>query len=152
MEKLEGKIRNVWIVKLSLLGLILGLVISGLLYGFSNILWLSVLPLAFPALGLYYAVLRYRNWGFETREDHLYLEHGVLRKVYSMIPHVRIQHIDTNRSPVERVLGLSTVRVYTAGSRGADVRIPGLDMERAEKIQEELRKVAIESEKGFDGV
>jgi len=68
------------------------------------------------------------------------------------VPYVRVQHIDTNRGPLERFLGLASLRVYTAGSQGADMRIPGLSRERAEEMQEDLKKKAIESEQGFDGV
>lgn len=94
---------------------------------------------------------RYRSWGFEVRDDHLYLEHGVFRKVYTMVPFVRIQHVDTQRNLIDRILGLSQVVVYTAGSRGADVKIPGLRPGHAERLQEKLRDKAIDSE-DRDGV
>ena len=94
---------------------------------------------------------RYASWSFEIKKDHVYLEHGVLVKVMTMVPFVRIQHVDTQRNILDRVLGLSTVIIYTAGSRGADVSIPGLKPEAAEKLQEKLRDKAIESE-DRDGV
>ncbi len=94
---------------------------------------------------------RYGSWSFELRDDHVYLEHGVLVKVMTMVPFVRIQHVDTQRNILDRVLGLSTVVIYTAGSRGADVSIPGLRPKAAEKLQEKLRDKAIESE-DRDGV
>jgi membrane protein YdbS with pleckstrin-like domain len=47
---------------------------------------------------------------------------------------------------VQRLLGLGSVVVYTAGSRGADVSIPGLDDARTDDVQETLRRLAIESE------
>ncbi|QKQ98972.1 PH domain-containing protein [Candidatus Nanohaloarchaea archaeon] len=93
-----------------------------------------------------YTFYRYRAWNFELKEDHLYLEHGVFRKVYSMVPYVRIQHVDTQRNVLDRLFSLSRVVVYTAGSRGADVTLPGLVPEDADSIQRKLRDVAIESE------
>ena len=57
-----------------------------------------------------------------------------------------MQHVDTQRGMVDRLFGLSQVVVYTAGSRGADVGIPGLLPKDADDIQEKLRKVAFESE------
>jgi membrane protein YdbS with pleckstrin-like domain len=59
---------------------------------------------------------------------------------------VRVQHVDSRKGPLERVLGLGRVVVYTAGSRGADVAIPGLLADRADDVQETLRRLAIESE------
>jgi len=104
------------------------------------------------ALGLVFALLRYRVWQFEVRDDDLYLERGVLTRVNTVVPYVRVQHVDTQRGPVERALGLSSVVVYTAGSRGADVTVPGLTPERADDLQEQLRRLAIESERETDAV
>jgi membrane protein YdbS with pleckstrin-like domain len=95
-----------------------------------------------------HALLRYRAWGFDVEDDALFLRRGVLTAVETAVPYVRVQHVDTRRSPLERLVGLSSVVVYTAGSRGADVTIPGLRPERARKLREQLRALAIESEPG----
>jgi len=92
------------------------------------------------------SVLLYRSWRYEVREDSLYLTRGVLTQVQTVAPYVRVQHIDTRRSPVERLLGLSSLVVYTAGSRGADVTIPGLTDDRAAELQSRLKRLAIASE------
>ncbi|NHX37792.1 PH domain-containing protein [Halolamina sp. R1-12] len=96
--------------------------------------------------GVLKAVLLYRSWEYVVREDSLYLRRGVFTRVRTVVPYVRVQHIDTTRSPLERLLGLSTLVVYTAGSRGADVTIPGLTPERASTLQTRLERLAIESE------
>ena len=69
----------------------------------------------------------------------------------TVVPYVRIQHVDASRGPVERAFGLATTVVYTAGSRGADVSIPGLSPERAEDLQTRLKQLAIAAE-GEDAV
>lgn len=97
-------------------------------------------------LGVVRAVLLYRSWSYVVRDESLYLSRGVLTRVRTVVPYVRVQHIDTTRSPLERLLGLSTLVVYTAGSRGADVTIPGLTPERASTLQQRLERLAIESE------
>jgi membrane protein YdbS with pleckstrin-like domain len=96
-------------------------------------------------LGLAWVHLRYRAWSYRLRSDALYLERGVLTQVRTVAPHVRIQHVDTSRGPLERALGLSTLVVYTAGSRGADVSVPGLAPEEASDLQRRLKKLAIET-------
>jgi len=96
--------------------------------------------------GVLKAVLLYRSWEYVVRADSLYLRRGVFTHVRTVVPYVRVQHIDTTRSPLERLLGLSTLVVYTAGSRGADVTIPGLTPERASTLQTRLERLAIESE------
>jgi len=99
-------------------------------------------------VGLVWVVLRYRAWVYQVRADALYLERGVTTHVRTLVPYVRIQHVDTSRSPLERALGLSTLVVYTAGSRGADVSIPGLTPEQAQDLQQRVKELAIEAEGG----
>ena len=101
--------------------------------------------------GAAYAALRYRSWRYEIRDDALYLERGVFTNVRTVVPFVRIQHIDSSRDPPERLLGLSTLVVYTAGSRGADVAVPGLSPSGATDLRERLKELAIDAE-GPDGV
>ncbi len=79
------------------------------------------------------------------------MEHGVFVKVKTMVPFVRIQHVDTQKSVVDRLLGVSSVVVYTAGSRGSDVSIPGVVPEEGDILQDDLKNRAVESE-DRDGV
>lgn len=99
-------------------------------------------------VGLVWVHFRYRVWSFRVRDDALYLERGVFTHVRTVAPHVRIQHVDTSRGPLERALGLSTLVVYTAGSRGADVSIPGLTPEEAADLQRRVKELAIAAEGG----
>jgi len=99
-------------------------------------------------LGLVWVVLRYRVWVYQIRADAIYLERGVVTHVRTLVPYVRIQHVDTSRGPLERALGLSTLVVYTAGSRGADVSIPGLRPEQARDLQQRVKELAIEADGG----
>lgn len=101
--------------------------------------------------GTVHALLYYRSWRFEIQDDALYLVRGVVTEVETAVPYVRVQHVDTQRGPVERLVGLSSLVVYTAGTRGADISIPGLTPERATRLRERLRDLAIESE-GSDAV
>ena len=90
--------------------------------------------------------LRYRSWRFALREEDLYLERGVLIRTASIVPHARIQHVDTRHSPIDRWLGLSTVVVYTAGTRGAVVEIPGLAAREAEELRDRLAALSGEGD------
>ena len=110
--------------------------------------FVAALALVLGVLGLVWVHLRYRAWRYRLRDDALYLERGVLTRVRTVVPYVRVQHVDTSRGPMERSLGLSTLVVYTAGSRGADVSIPGLTPEEASDLQRRLKELAIETEGG----
>ncbi|WP_284013927.1 PH domain-containing protein [Halobaculum litoreum] len=152
MESLDPRVRLAWVVG----ALVPGAVIAAVAVGAARIG--APVPLtgalAFAAavvtLGLIAAVYRYRVWRFEVREDSLFIVRGVLTRVDTSVPYVRVQHVDTRRGPLERALGLASVVVYTAGSRGADITIPGLTPARAGELRERLRELATESE--FDAV
>jgi membrane protein YdbS with pleckstrin-like domain len=99
-------------------------------------------------VGFGWVLLRYRVWAYEVRADALYLQRGVATHTRTVVPYVRIQHVDTSRGPFERALGLSTLVVYTAGSRGADVSVPGLTPTEASDLQTRVKELAIEAEGG----
>ncbi|MGM0717873.1 MAG: PH domain-containing protein [Halobacteriota archaeon] len=152
-QRLEPAVQGVWAIQsavsATILGIIAAVVFSVLSPGGA---WVGgvVFALAF-VLGVVFAVLRYRVWMYQVRSDSLYLKRGVLTRVNTVAPYVRIQHVDTRRGPLERTFGLATTVVYTAGSRGADVSIPGLTPERADDLQTRLKHLAIAAE-GEDAV
>ena len=82
--------------------------------------------------------LRYRAWGFALRDRDLFLRHGVVFRTTSIVPHARIQHVDTQHGPIDRWLGLAGVVVFTAGNRGAILTIPALEADEAEEIRDRL--------------
>lgn len=151
MEVLSPRIRTVWLVVAVLMAAVVGTVV-----GVAPTEEYVEAPLGvFVFVGLLvllgaYQFLRYRNWGFEVQDDAVYIEHGVVVRVKKVVPFVRIQHIDSRRGPVERATGLATLVIYTAGSRGADVSIPGLKPERADELREQLRELAIENEESIE--
>ncbi len=93
-------------------------------------------------LGLTYVALRppsrYRAWGYDLRSEDVLVRHGVWWRTVSVVPYVRIQHVDTRQGPLERMLGLATVVFFTAGTVGAAVDVPGLALEDAEHLRERL--------------
>lgn len=107
------------------------------------------LPIRFGGVALIVAVLagaatllvptlRFEAWRFALRESDLYLRRGVLFRTTSIVPHARIQHVDTRHGPVDRWLGLASVVVFTAGTRGAILSIPALSAAEAEEIRDRL--------------
>lgn len=146
-RSLDPTVQIQWSIRTAIGAVILGL-IAGAILGSFNIApqFGSIAVGVFLVVGLIWVVLRYRVWVYQIREDSVYLERGVLTHVRTIVPYVRIQHVDTSRSPLERALGLSTLVVYTAGSRGADVSIPGLKPEEARDLQQRLKELAIEAE------
>ncbi|KDE59025.1 membrane protein [Halostagnicola sp. A56] len=150
MESLHSRIRLLWIAQ----GAIVVAVLGAALVGVDRVISAIDVPVAAIAgviglagvLAVAYAVRLYQRWQFELQDDALYLERGVITVVETAVPFVRVQHVDTQFGPIERALGLSSVVVYTAGTRNADVRVPGLTPDRARRLQDTLRELAIESD------
>ncbi len=153
MKSLEIRIRNVWMLYWLIASAVAGVVAYFLdsivlELGLESMYLGAIAFLVFIALGVAHSIYRYRIWGYEVREDSLYLKKGVFTRVRTIVPYARVQHVDTQRSVLERILNLSTLVVYTAGSRGSDVKIPGLKPGVAEKLQDELKDRATEFELG----
>jgi membrane protein YdbS with pleckstrin-like domain len=85
---------------------------------------------------------RWRHFTFQVDETDVRVRHGWLWRTESVVLHSRIQHVDTRQGPVERMMGLATVVVFTAGSVGAMVAIPGLRAERAEALRDRLVRLS----------
>lgn len=150
---LEPTIQAVWVLQGAISALVLGVIVSvAFLFAPVGGPWVGgVVSVVVFLLSAVFAFLRYRIWAYQLRTDSLILKRGVITRVSTVAPYVRIQHVDVRRGPTERAFGLATTVVYTAGSRGADVSIPGLTPERAEDLQTRLKQLAIAAE-GEDAV
>jgi hypothetical protein len=80
---------------------------------------------------------RVAAWGYAEREDDLMVRRGVLVRRLSVIPYGRMQFIDVTAGPLERSLGLATVRMHTAAA-ASDARIPGLESAAAAALRDQL--------------
>lgn len=91
-----------------------------------------------------YPGLAYKFWRFDVRDDELFLQRGIFTRVYTTAPYKRVQHLDVAQGILERAFGLGTLVVYTAGTRGADVTIPGLPIAYAEDLRDRLKNITNE--------
>jgi membrane protein YdbS with pleckstrin-like domain len=56
-----------------------------------------------------------------------------------VVPFGLVQHIDVHQGPLERVYGLATLVLHTAGTHNASVSLPGLGHGDAMAMREEIR-------------
>jgi len=80
---------------------------------------------------------RVAAWGYAEREDDLMVRRGVMIRRLSVIPYGRMQFIDVTAGPLERSLGLATLRMHTAAA-ASDARIPGLESAAAAALRDQL--------------
>jgi uncharacterized protein len=83
--------------------------------------------------------LRWKRWRYEVREQEIELQYGVFIVKRTLIPMIRVQHVDTLQGPLLRKYQLSTVTVSTAATVH---EIPALDMEEAESLRTSISRLA----------
>lgn len=89
----------------------------------------------------------YARWHYRVTDDGLDLQHGLVVRQQSSIPHFRVQHVDVRRGLIQRQLGIVSLTISTA-SPATDAQLPGLDPERAEAI----RRRVLDRAEADDGV
>lgn len=72
--------------------------------------------------------------------DYLRVVRGFLFFTDTVVPFVRVQHIDVGQGPVERLFGLARVVVHTAGTHNSIVTLPGVARADAEAMRETIRR------------
>ncbi|BCN48127.1 bacterial membrane flanked domain protein [Rhodococcus sp. Br-6] len=83
---------------------------------------------------------RYRVHRWEISDDAVYTRTGWFDQERRIAPITRIQTVDTERGPLDRLFGLATVTVTTASSAGA-VKITALDLDVADRTVEQLTAI-----------
>lgn len=84
---------------------------------------------------------RYRVHRWEVGANAVYTRTGWLTQERRIAPISRVQTVDTQRGPLDRLFGLADVTVTTASSAGA-VRIVALDSEVADAVVARLTDIA----------
>lgn len=82
--------------------------------------------------------LAYRRWRFSIDDELMLMRYGIIYHEEKAIPISRLQHVDLTRGPVERMFGLATLVVFTAGTEAASFRLPGLAVARAEELRDQI--------------
>lgn len=93
-----------------------------------------LIPLAITTLLL--AFFGFRKKGYALREKDILYKSGLIWKSITTIPFSRIQHCEVKEGPIERLFGLSSLHIYTAGGSSSDIDIPGLHPQGAQDIKQ----------------
>jgi putative membrane protein len=102
---------------------------------------------AIVVLMLVLSILGYRVFTWEITEAEIHIRSGIIFKKQVHIPYARVQTIDYNARILERIVGVVSLKIDTAGgSANKAVMIPAIKLSQAEALRAEVfrRKRALE--------
>lgn len=82
----------------------------------------------------------WRSWGYAELADDLYVTRGLWFRRLTAVPYGRMQVVEVESGPIERALGLATVKLVTA-SASTDATIPGLPPAEAARLRDRLTEL-----------
>jgi uncharacterized protein len=105
--------------------------------------WLAwALAVAVVAVGgLAMPLVRWRRWRYEVRDEEIDLLRGAVVVRRTLIPMTRVQHVDTQRTPLSDLFELRSVTVHTAAGSNS---IPALRPGDAAAIRDRIAVLARE--------
>lgn len=153
MNQLDPRVRNVWRIQ-TLVGtgvsvlVLAGIIVAVTLLQAPAMIWMVLVALEVlyftAAIGPAVAI-RYARWRWEVTELEVRLQHGLFVIQRTVIPMVRVQHVDTSQGPIMRAFDLSEVRVWTAAGSHA---IPALSEAEASQLRDRIAVLARVSDDG----
>jgi membrane protein YdbS with pleckstrin-like domain len=100
----------------------------------------AVVVLVLGATLAWFLHRRFRAWRYQERHEDLIVARGVMVQRLSVVPYGRMQFVEVTAGPIERLFGLSTVKLHTAAA-ASDARIPGLEQAEAARLRDRLTEL-----------
>jgi len=94
--------------------------------------------LVFSIILFFSSVASLKKRGFAVREKDILYKRGLISTTTTMIPFNRIQHVAMHEGVFSRMFNLAQIQIFTAGGSSSDVKISGIEKEKAESIKELL--------------
>ena len=92
--------------------------------------------------------LEYSKISFRIDPLGIEIHQGVLWRSQICVPIGRVQHADVGQGPLQRIFGVSTLTLHTAGTSNASVSITGLDHAFAVNVRDWI----VHQRKNYDAV
>ncbi|MET4561266.1 PH domain-containing protein [Lysinibacillus parviboronicapiens] len=83
--------------------------------------------------------IRWDRWRYEVREHEIEVQHGLFVVKRTLIPMVRVQHVDTTQGPILKRYNLGNISISTAATVHT---IPALIMDEADGLRARISELA----------
>ncbi|MDR7080408.1 membrane protein YdbS with pleckstrin-like domain [Neobacillus niacini] len=139
-KRISEKALTVWRISASInviISWILAAVVIFILHKFNVPYWISVILIAIELIFTYlniflFPTLKWRRWRYDVRDEEIELQEGIFIVKRTLIPMIRVQHVDTVQGPILRKYHLASVIVNTAATAH---KIPALEESEAEELR-----------------
>ncbi len=106
--------------------------------------WLYIVDLAILMVIGYFLIylfpkIRWSRWRYEVREQEIELQHGLFVVKRTLVPMVRVQHVDTEQGPILRKHDLASITISTAATSHT---IPALVTAEADELRSRISVLA----------
>jgi membrane protein YdbS with pleckstrin-like domain len=100
--------------------------------------WIFIAAAALLLIGFYLLMVEkaFPHMAYAVRDNDILYQSGWIFRTLRICPFNRVQNCSVRSGPLERKAALATLVLYTAGSEGADMRIPGLLQEEADRLRQ----------------
>jgi uncharacterized protein len=146
-KRISDKALSVWRITGAITSVIIVILAGGVIW-LSNVfswpIWVVIAAVGVIILHVYlyvylFPLLRWKRWRYEVREQEIELQQGVFVVKRTLVPMIRVQHVDTRQGPLLKKYGLATVDVSTAATVH---EIPALPVEEAEELRQFISRLA----------
>ncbi|MFC7062725.1 PH domain-containing protein [Halobacillus seohaensis] len=115
-----------------------------LTYKFDWSLWPMIVISIVLALEIIFFIfvipaVRWKRWRYEVRDQEIELQYGFFIVTRTLVPMVRVQHVDTEQGPLLRKYRLATISISTAATIH---KVPALDQQEAEELRHSISSLA----------
>lgn len=146
-NQISRKGLTVWRLYGSIETLVIALVVAGfwaLTYFFDWPAWLYALYIGLVVVAAFTLIflfpkIRWQRWRYEVREQEIELQHGLFIVRRTLVPMVRVQHVDTAQGPILRKYNLAEISISTAATTHT---IPALVTEEADELRARISVLA----------
>ena len=99
------------------------------------LVFIPVLILVLAALIVPLVIGKSRVKGIALREHDMAFRSGLYWRKTVLLAFSRIQHVEVSSGPLQRRYGLASLKFFTAGGSGVDLKVDGLAQARAAQVR-----------------
>jgi uncharacterized protein len=146
-KRISPKALKVWRLHGVIQTLVLAIVVAGVIVLSTLFDWpvwimaaaIGVLLLFTYTMIFFLPTIRWKRWRYEVREQEIELQRGFIFVKRTLVPMVRVQHVDTVQGPILKKYHLSTITISTAATVH---EIPALDTDEADELRHSISLLA----------